>query len=213
MTIRFVAVVIIIAVGLYIRQQILSASHQRIESPLNVTLLEDLSPPPPKKILEQQLEEPEVQIEENVEIEPMDDSAMLDDMLGLDTAAGVAGADAFGLKAKKGGKSLVDMMRENGLGQPSAMERYGYYASEIERYLQEALSKQDELRNRDYTAIVKVWVDDQGRITRCDLEESTGNKQTDQQLVNTLTDSCEIPKAPPKEMPQPVTIKITTHGM
>jgi len=217
--IRVVAVLIIVSIVFFVRRQILSAGYQRTEAPLNVTLLKDqsplpLPPPPPKEILEQPAEEPEAESTESVATEAESNPEVLDETLGLDTATAVAGSDAFGLKARKGGKSLTEIKPESGLkkSKPSAME-LGFYASKIEAYLQNELSKRGELRSINYSVIIKIWLDDEGRITRCDLGESTGNKNIDRLLLSTLTDSSKIPKAPPKNMPQPVIIRITTQGV
>lgn len=218
--IRVVAVLIIVSIVFFVRRQILSAGYQRVEAPLSVTLLKDqspppqpLPPPPPKEIPEQPAEEPETESTESEAIEVDSNPEVLDETLGLDTATAVAGSDAFGLKARKGGKSLTEIRPESGLkkSKPSAME-LGFYASKIEGYLQNELSKRNELHSINYSVIIKIWLDDEGRITRCDLGESTGNKNLDSLLVSALTDSRKIPKAPPKNMPQPVIIRITTQG-
>ncbi|MDD2722614.1 MAG: energy transducer TonB [Methylovulum sp.] len=216
--IRVVAVLIIAGIVFFVRRQILSAGYQRVEAPLSVTLLKDQPPvpppPPPKEILEQPAEEPKTESMESEALEVESNPEVLDETLGLDTATAVAGSDAFGLKARKGGKSLTEIKPESGLkkSKPSTME-LGFYASKIEEYLQNELSKRNELRSINYSVIIKIWLDDEGRITRCDLGESTGNKNIDSLLVGTLTGSRKIPNAPPKNMPQPVILRITTQGI
>ena len=205
--IRVGLVLAVVAVIVFVRHQIEAAQSRRVEAPQRVSLLAPLPPPPPPK--EELIEQPDLE-DSQVEIEqlgPEDDvGPMVDDSLGLDTV-GVAGSDAFGLAAKRGGRDLIEA--GNGGGR---MVQFGQYAALLERSLQQQLSRNEALRQSGYSAVVSVWIAKDGRVERCEMAKSTGDRETDRELRQTLTTMCRISQTPPAEMPQPVTIRVTAHG-
>ena len=161
-------------------------------------------PPPPPK-----MEEPPPPEMEEVEVpepepEPIADDTSADeplpgDELGLD-ADGVAGADGFGLKAKKGGRGLI------GGGDPNK-----WYAGVIQSDLQEWLADVDEIRKGRYAAIVKIWIGTDGAVQDAQLEKSTGDTDLDSAIERALSAGFRISRAPPEDMPQPVRLRITSR--
>jgi hypothetical protein len=160
-------------------------------------------PPPPPKIEEPpEPEMKEVDIEEP-ELEPVAEQDQLDesldDALGLD-AEGAAGADAFGLLAKKGGRGLVG-------SDPNA-----WYAGVLQRDIQAALSGEDDVRKGNYSVVVRIWLDDEGFIEDSELLGSTDNAALDNALKRVLSSRLRISRAPPEDLPQPIRLRISSRS-
>ncbi|MGE0486286.1 MAG: TonB C-terminal domain-containing protein [Gammaproteobacteria bacterium] len=163
-------------------------------------------PPPPPPPLEEPPPEPEVQ-EVDVpepEPEPMDDVAEADEAppgeeLGLD-AEGVAGADGFGLKAKKGGRGLLG-------GDP-----HKWYAGLVQRDLQSALSNIDAIRQGRYTIVLEIWVAPDGTIENSELVRGSGDAGIDSALTAALDGGMRMSKSPPDDLPQPIRLRISSRS-
>ncbi len=151
-------------------------------------------PPPEQEKVEQKMEEPEPDPEPlpDVAEQPAGDT-------GLD-AEGVAGSDAFGLAARKGGKGIL------GGGNPNA-----WYAGTIKSSLVDILSEHDELRKKSYTAIVKIWLNPDGTVSRFDLAKGSNDPDIDKLLEKLLSKFKKAGEAPPPGMEQPIKFKISSR--
>jgi protein TonB len=159
-------------------------------------------PPPPPKLEEPPPPEEQVDIPEP-EPEPVPEEAAADEPppgedLGLD-AEGVAGADGFGLRAKKGGRGII-----------GGGDRNRWYAGVIQRDLQGSLAGNDEARGAKYSVIVKLWISADGRVERFELSDSTGDDSSDAALRETLS-GLRLSDAPPADMPQPVKLRVVSR--
>ncbi len=163
-------------------------------------------PPPPPPEMEKP-PEPEI---EQVDVpepdpEPVEDVAESDEPppgedLGLD-ADGVAGSDAFGLKAKKGGRGLI-----GGGG-----DRETWYATRLEKDIESVFSRNRELRRREFTVTLKLWVADSGAIAESELVRGTGNADLDRSIEAALRNEARVREVPPREM-QPITLRIRSRS-
>ena len=149
-------------------------------------------PPPPEQVIEEPKPEPEPQAET-----PPDEAPAGND-LGLD-AEGVAGADGFGLRAKKGGRGLI-----------GGGDRNRWYAGLIQRDLQSQLADNDAARGSKYAVVVKLWISADGRIERFELMDSTGDAKSEAALRKTLS-GLRLNEAPPTDMPQPVKLRVVSR--
>ena len=153
-------------------------------------------PPPPPPPPEEKIEEPLPQ--ETPEEAPPDEAAPAE-QLGLD-AEGVAGADGFGLAARKGGRDL--------LGTGGAA--FAWYTSSLKDRILEMLSDDERIRKGKYQVTVSVWVRDDGSIEQIKLRSTSGDRALDQAIEETLRRMHRAQDAPPLEMPQPVTLRIVS---
>jgi periplasmic protein TonB len=173
--------------------------------PQQVTLLTPPPPPPPP-----QEKPPEPEIEDEVKIEepePLDDlpEEASDEPppgsdLGVD-AEGGAGGDGFGLIGRKGGRGLLD-----GAGDP-----FRYYASQLQRQIENALVEHDELRKKNYSVTASVEMRDDGSVLRAQLEISTGDRETDAMMIDVITRMQALSQSPPPDMPQPIRLRISSR--
>ncbi len=167
-----------------------------------VTLAPPPPPPPPPKIEKLPEPEPEQKIEKQAEPE----AEKLPDApeeapprdLGLDTE-GAAGSDGFGLAARKGGNGLFG----GGGGSP-----FAWYGNLVKNDLVAMLSEKDILRRKGYTAILKLWVKNDGSIDRYELARGSNDSEIDELLNRTISQYRKINEPPPPDMEQPIKLKI-----
>jgi hypothetical protein len=162
-----------------------------------------LPPPPPPPPIEQPEPEPEeVEIEEP-EPEPLADDAAEapGDELGLD-ADGVAGGDEFGLRAKKGGRSLL-----------GGGDAHAWYAGVLQRDLQAMLSNDEDIRQLgDYAVVVSIRLSEDGYIEDSRLLSGSNNPQLDAALRNALSARVRLSREPPTDLPQPIRLRISSRS-
>jgi TonB family protein len=157
---------------------------------------EDLPPPPPP---EEKVDEPLPQ--DTPEPEPADE-APPGEQLGID-AEGVAGGDAFGLAARRGGQDII------GGGGGAA---FAWYTGMLKDGILSALAEDERVRKGNYRLTVRVWLAADGRVERIALGDSTGNAELDAAIERALARVTRLREAPPLEMPQPVTLRIVSRG-
>lgn len=157
----------------------------------------EMEEPPPPEMEEVDVSEPEP---EPIAEEAAPDEPLPGDELGLD-AEGVAGADGFGLKARKGGRSLI------GGGDPKK-----WYAGVIQTDLQKLLAEVDEIRKGRYAVIVRIWIDDEGRVAQAELERGTGDSTIDKSIESALASGARLSHAPPDDLPQPIRLRISSRS-
>lgn len=180
-----------------------------------------LKPPPPPKIKEKP-PEPEIKKKEEIieqeqeepEPDPMedmaDDDGPMDEDLGLD-ADGTAGADGFGLKAKKGGRSLIG----GRYSAASLLRKYSWYTSIIQENLRKKVNKHLEsnggVPDGNHVALIEITLDQRGQVTDLTLERSSGNNRMDQAVQDALL-LTSVSEPPPPGMPRVVKLKISSKG-
>ena len=180
-----------------------------------------VKPPPPPKVKEKP---PEPEIEKKEEIiepepeetppEPVDDMSEDDtppgDELGLD-AEGTAGADGFGLRAKKGGRALIGGASSDA----SLMRRYAWYTriiqDELSKRMKRLMEENGGIPDGNLKALVRITLDDMGKIIDFELAGSSGNRKMDDAVLKTLRLST-ISEPPPDGMPRVIKLRISAKG-
>ena len=176
-----------------------------------ITMLQPPPPPPPPpevkppepEIKEEKIEEPVPDKEPEPAPEESDEPPAAE--LGLD-AEGAAGADGFGLAARKGGHSLLGGSPGNSII---------WYGGQIQRHLDDSLQNllaDTPASKSGYSVILEVWVDAEGKITRSELSSGSGKADVDQAIRAALPKlKASIGKSPPENMPQPVKVRLTSR--
>ncbi len=144
-------------------------------------------PPPPDKV-----EQP---IPKDTPEEKPDD-APPEQPLGLDADAS-AGSDGFGLAARKGGEDLLG----------SGAGAFRRYTSLLKGAVLDALSDDERIRRGKYTAVLRVWLANDGSVQRFVFAQSSGSKELDGYIQQDLN-RVRLTEAPPIEMPQPITFSV-----
>jgi protein TonB len=192
-------------------------SRKRQRQVQMVTLVK---PPPPPKIKEKP-PEPVVQKKEEIiepqkqepEPDPLDDlndhEAPLDDDLGLD-ADGAAGADGFGLRAKKGGRSILGAYGEGAL-----MRKYAWYTrilqDELRKKVNQYLERNGGAPDGNMYALIFITLDGNGQVTEIEISRSSGNPLMDTAVKESLL-LTRVSEPPPSGMPKSIKLKISAKG-
>lgn len=170
-----------------------------------ISIVQPPPPPPPPPEMEpppepeEQVDVPEPEPEPVADAEESDEPPPGED-LGLD-ADGAAGSDGFGLRAKKGGRGLI-----------GGGDRNAWYAGVLQRDLQSLLSSIDDVRQGRYAVVVRIWVDDSGRIENSEIVQGSGNRSVDDALARALQGGMRLSEAPPDDLPQPIKLQISSRS-
>jgi TonB family protein len=125
--------------------------------------------------------------------------------LGVDGEGG-AGSDAFGLAARKGGRSL--------LGGTSGSVIH-WYGGQIRRVLESELPNllsDTHARKHSYAVILNIWIGPDGQLSRAELASSSGKPEVDEALRSAIPKlRLGLEKPPPANMPQPVKIRLNAR--
>ncbi len=197
-----------LTVAWFVRAQLLEHGFKSEQEVQLVKLLEE-QPLEPLEIEEPPLELPnEEEVVELDEPDPGPDPAQQDapamDALGLD-AAGVAGADAFGLLARRGGRDLLAS------GGDSCAWYETVLNAELGEYLLPLLNRRAGLRRDAYSVVLRLWLDPEGRVDRYRVS-STGNTELDLEIDAALSEFDAVGTPPPADLPQPVRIRLSCRG-
>jgi hypothetical protein len=170
-----------------------------------------LRPPTPQ---EEALPEQSVEDEQALIDEPLGDvldsgPPALDDALGLEGDA-EAGFDAFGLRAKRGGRDI--MLDVQPRGRPFNASAVTAFASRLATALESDLSGVPELRRTNYEIRLQVWVDGEGRVSRCEMLGTTGSREVDARLEEVMDRTRVCVGPPPAEFPNPVMLLVRSRG-
>ncbi len=177
-----------------------------------------VKPPPPPKIKEKP-PEPEVKKKEEI-VEPEPEETPPEDMedssdepppgedLGLD-ADGTGGADGFGLKAKKGGRSLI----AGGIGgKKSLLKRYAWYVrilqEEVREQVNQYLEDKEDLPSGKHRMLLRLKLDSQGNMVSYTISRSSGDSKVDDAVKKGIT-GFKVSEAPPDDMPRILKLKVT----
>lgn len=206
-------VVLVIVLSLAMVAAIVVLRHSFQKPPHVKKIVQQLTmiqPPPPPPVAEQAPQPPEMK-EEPIEAEipeqqpepaPEPEEAPPLGELGLD-ADGVAGADAFGLSANKGGQALL-----GGSGGSAMLWYGGQIKDHVAEGLQNLLADTPAMRY-GYDVLIEVWVGADGRLSRSALAGGSGQAEIDQAISNALLKlKVDIGQPPPDTMPQPVKIRL-----
>lgn len=209
-SIRFIVAGVAIVMIAAVAWQIHQAGERRATEPQHIVLVDpDLLPPLPEPEQEQKQEVIE---EDNIEMleEDFQDSApddpgeSMDDDLGLDSAAD-AGGDSFGLRAKRGGRSLVDLAN-SGQGNP-----YAGYLNAITSGLKTVFDRHAALKSSYYTIDFYLWITHQGYVQRFEIIKSSANTSINRELEQLLLSADVFFSAPPEDLEQPIALRLIAN--
>ena len=191
-----------LVVAAMVRAQIAGSEFRVEEAPQRIQLTEEL-PPPPEDEVQLVEEEPEELVEMQAPDESdFEDDAVpaVDDLLGLDAQA-VAGADAFGLMARKGGTDLL--LSGNG-----GCDWYQTVLNdELNSMLVPILSDRDALVEQAWSVVVTLWLEPDGHVEDWEIT-STGDTEIDAELRAALHELDRVGTPPPADLPQPVRLRV-----
>ncbi len=149
------------------------------------------TPPPPQE--EQRMEQPMIK-----EDQPKSEPPKEEPPLG--TGIKGEGPDSYGL-GDKAGNGRIGGDRGNG-------SKWGWYASQVQSRIQEAMQRNRKTRSASLTVNVRVWPDGAGRIARAQLAGSTGDPALDGAIRDEVLTGLQLQEPPPPGMPSPITLRL-----
>jgi TonB family protein len=200
------AVVLLLAVGVFIlSQNIAGVSRPSAPPAPTVNLLPPPPPPPPPPPTPPKPPPPE---NKPMEAPKPADQPKPDNAPKNLTIAGPAqaGSDAFGVGAGSGGGGVVGGTGNGGTGGGGFEE--GAYSRVIRQALQEAVKANHQIL-KAFKADVAIWISPDGRVTHVRMRRSTGDTELDKQLLDTFAHMRAMRQPPPPQYAFPREVQVT----
>jgi outer membrane biosynthesis protein TonB len=113
------------------------------------------------------------------------------------------GPDSYGL-SDKAGNGRIGGNSGNG-------SKWGWYASQVQSRIQEAMQRNRKTRSASLSVSVRVWPDSTGRIARAQLAGSTGDSGLDAAIRDEILTGLQLQEPPPAGMPAPITLRLAAR--
>ena len=199
--------VVLVGSGLWLKHFLDDDTPQRKPSLQQITLIKPPPPPPPPEKPPEPVVKEEIKLAEP-EPEPMDqaDEPPPGPDLGVD-AEGTGAGDGFGLVGRKGGADLIGGSRANPWAWYDAIVN-----DAVNSAFQDALARENALKDKTYRVVVKVWIDADGKVSRIAAVDKTGDPKVDELIQDVLKNLRTLRENPPADMPQPLKIRVTSRA-
>ncbi|MDY6831135.1 MAG: TonB C-terminal domain-containing protein [Thermodesulfobacteriota bacterium] len=214
-----VVAVVMIGGGMVVFKMLLADSGQQRARRIQMVTL---APPPPPPEIREKPPEPEVKEEELIEQPqpeetPQDtpdearDDTPAGDQLGLD-ADGSAGSDGFGLKANRGGRSIL-----GGMSSGALMRKYRWYINivqeEIKREVRSCLERNGGIPKDKVQAEILLVLDRDSSLVEYRIVGSSGNHSMDEAVEAALARITRFSEPLPGDMQRAsLRIKVSSTG-
>jgi hypothetical protein len=126
-------------------------------------------------------------------------------LAGSGLAARAIGDQGFTLVALPAARGIAP-----GAVSPTVL-RLNSYSAAIQDAVRNALCRHRETTPGSYRALVRFWTNASGAVDRTELVTSTGDDRRDAMLSTAFRD-LSIAAAPPADLPQPVTLLVSSDG-
>ncbi|MEX1117958.1 MAG: TonB family protein [Terrimicrobiaceae bacterium] len=162
--------------------------------------------PPPEQPQDQEIDQdqPEFVEETQPEAAPQPDSPP-EEAAPLGTNIEGDGSDGFGLQGKGGGGMIGGL----GTGNRQGGTKFGFYAGQVQTRVAQAMRSNKRTRSATLNLKVRIWVDSSGRVTRANLEGSSGNAAVDRAITDEVLSGLQLSQPPPEDMPMPIVMRIS----
>jgi periplasmic protein TonB len=189
------------AVGLALKS-LLTATTGNKKAATTIKIMPDTPPPPPPPPpKEQPKEQPkEMKVEQP---KPQEAPQPPAETLKMEGAAG-DGPSPF-----QGGTVTDEYKGGTTIG---GKDKFAWFTGLLKGQIENALAKDKELAKGDYRLVVKVWIAQNGKIERFELDGSSGNTEIDGLIKTALGSISSLSEPPPELMPQPVKLRITSRS-
>jgi len=87
--------------------------------------------------------------------------------------------------------------------------RWGWYASEVQSKVTDALRQNDKTRTASARVKVRIWIDNTGRVTRVLLRGNGDDPSVDNAIQNEVLNGLTLADPPPSDMPMPINLLLT----
>jgi len=165
-------------------------------------------PPPPPKPPEKPPEPPKVKDEVKVDTphpdpKPEAEKPPESPPPGLTSALKGEGGPDFGASYDAKGSSI---------GSPGGTGTGGaYYTGLLQRQFFEALSRNRKMLHDEFRVVVKIWISDDGRVSRADIVSGSGAADIDQRVQVTLMEMPPLKEVPPAYL-RPIEVRLSNRS-
>jgi outer membrane biosynthesis protein TonB len=118
---------------------------------------------------------------------------------------GPGGGPDFGLGHGLGGGGGF------GSGGGGGGSKYGWYASEVQTRIADALRNNPRTRSASMNIVIRIWPDSTGRITKVRIAGTTGDPSLDSTLQNDILTGLQLSDPPPSDMPMPIVMHVSAR--
>lgn len=153
------------------------------------------STPPPSAEVPQRTEQPMIKEEQAQPAPPKDEPP-------LGTGIKGDGPDGFGLSGSAGTGRIG--------GAASGGSKWGWYASQVQGRVVEAMQRNRKTRAARLNVTVRVWPDSSGRVARAQMAGSTGDPLLDGAIRDEVLNGLQL-QPPPPGMPVPITLRLAAR--
>lgn len=204
-----VGVLVMLGVVMFAGRQLFS-SHNTAPPKASDFVMVKLPPPPPppppkppeQKVEPKMIEQAPVDKEESKPDEkPKEEPPQISTNI-----KGDGQSDGFSGLGSRGDVSLG-----NGRNGGSGGSRWGWYAGQVQTRISESLRKNPRTHSADFNVKVRIWPDAAGRITRAQLEGSTGDAAVDDAIKNEVLTGLQLQEPPPPGMPSPIVMRLSAR--
>ncbi|MDY6822755.1 MAG: TonB C-terminal domain-containing protein [Thermodesulfobacteriota bacterium] len=188
-----VVAVLVMGGGLVVLKMLISDSGKQRQRRIQMVTVAPPPPPPPEvkekppepEVKEEKIKQPEPEQTPQENPDQAQDDAPPGDQLGLD-ADGSAGSDGFGLKANKGGRSIL-----GGMSSGALMRKYRWYINivqeEIKRDVRSHLEQNGGIPKKKVEVEVEIVLDRQSYLVEYKIVAPSGNHAMDEAVRNALS--------------------------
>jgi hypothetical protein len=85
--------------------------------------------------------------------------------------------------------------------------KYGWYASEVQDRIADAVRNDPRMRRGAMNVIVRIWPDATGRIVKATVS-SGGNSTLESTVQDSILAGLQLPEPPPADMPLPIVMRL-----
>jgi TonB family protein len=86
--------------------------------------------------------------------------------------------------------------------------KWGWYAGQVQSSVAAALKRNNKTRTASMKIQVRIWPNAAGRVTRAQLDGTTGDHALDEALQEILN-GLQLQEPPPAGMPSPIVLRLT----
>lgn len=199
-----VAVIAASAGVVFVAKQLTAPPGAKQKQMAKIRIVPDTPPPPPPPKEERRPEPPKEAKQVNVERpkEPAREEVEQLKMEGQGSDDGLAGLAAGPVTSEYSGQVIGS----------ADGSRFAWYKGVLQSQVQGALQRKEDLRNRDFRVVVRIWLAADGAVVRSELMGSTGDADLDQRVRTALAQLPPISERPPEGLPQPVTMRLISSS-
>jgi TonB family protein len=117
--------------------------------------------------------------------------------------------DGFGLSGGRGGGGGLGT--GDGLGGRRGGSKYGWYASQVQTRIAEAMRQNTRTKNASMSVQVRIWADANGLVTRAAIVGGSGDAALDSAIRDEVLTGLRLQQPPPADMPMPIVLRLTAR--